>query len=99
MPGEWPAAACVHDALSEWRQACVTWLADADGDDGDDGIWRRAGQSPRRLPFGEHGDAVDLLNEAGRIGRALPPCPKRARPAQHNGVWLGPLPDPDWCPY
>ena len=61
---------CWHDAVRAWARACLAWL-DAD----------RA----RELPFGEHGDVIDVLNEWGRLEKAVPPCAKEFRPAQH---WL-----------
>jgi hypothetical protein len=41
-----------HGPATEWMHACLEWLA---GDPG------------RRLPFGEHGDAVDVICESARI--------------------------------
>jgi len=66
VAGEWPGE-CVHEQLRAWRQACVTWLADADGES-------------RTLPCG---DVIDLLCEAERLNRQFPPCPREYRPAQH----------------
>lgn len=69
VPAEWPGG-CVHEALRAWKTACLAWL---DEDE------RRA------LPFGEHGDVIDVLRESGRIGRQLRPCPHEYRPAQYRG--------------
>lgn len=88
VPAEWPGG-CVHEQLQAWQDACADWLA-ADSTrtprpDGDarSGRWWLAGGSRRHLPFGEHGDGVDVLREAGRIGAQLRPCPHEYRPAQH----------------
>lgn len=58
---EWPSARCPHEALMMWWRACLAWLAEDSG--------RRA------LPFGEYGDCVDVLREAGPLRRQLPVCP------------------------
>lgn len=79
---DWPDADCVHDALRDWRGACLEWV--------------RA--HPDSLPFGEHGDVIDVLRADIAYANRMPPCPKRYRPAQHNGVYLEPLVVRD-CPY
>jgi hypothetical protein len=38
--------------VDQWREACLEWL--------------RA-DSSRRLSFGEHGDAVDVIRESARL--------------------------------
>jgi hypothetical protein len=40
------------DPLADWRRACLAWLA---------------ADRSRRLPFGEHGDQVDVLRESARV--------------------------------
>ncbi len=81
--GRVAAPDCIHDALRDWRRACLEWVKE------------HPGQS---LPFGEHGDVIDVLRADIAYAYRMPPCPKRFRPAQHNGVWLGPLPAQD-CPH
>ena len=81
-PSDWPDADCIHDALRDWRGACLEWVK----------------EHPDSLPFGEHGDVIDVLRADIAYAAGMPPCPKRRRPAQHNGVYLGPLPAQD-CPY
>jgi hypothetical protein len=87
IPAEWPGAACVHEALGMWQDACTAWLA-ADSaapphpDPGRAGArdlvaWR-SGWSRRALPFGEYGDSIDVLRETMRYHRQMPPsgsCP------------------------
>lgn len=68
VASEWPDAKCWHEAVREWSRACLDWLAADPG---------------RALPFGQNGDAIDALNEAGRYSRAVPPCPHEYRPAVH----------------
>lgn len=85
---EWPGATCPHEALRMWQDACADWLA-ADSAQpprpgADAGRWWLAGWSRRALPFGEHGDAIDVLRESGRYREAMPPCPHEYRPAQHR---------------
>jgi hypothetical protein len=89
VPAEWPGAGCPHEALRMWKHACADWLA-ADtgkqprpGASADESRWWLAGGSRRALPFGEYGDAVDVIREAGRYRRSMPPCPAEYRPAQH----------------
>ena len=91
VPGEWPDAGCVHEAVRQWAQACAGWLA-ADSarwprpDAGERfNVWWLAGASRRVLPFGEHGGALDVLREGRRLRRGLPPCPREARPAGAQG--------------
>lgn len=50
-----------HDPARQWKQACLAWLA-ADED--------------RRLPFGEHGDQVDVLREVAAIKRGAVTHPR-----------------------
>ncbi len=89
VAAEWPDAACPHEALSMWQEACADWLAadssaePREGQDAGTRRWWRAGWSRRSLPFGEHGDAIDVLRESGRYGEAMAPCPHEYRPAQH----------------
>jgi hypothetical protein len=40
------------DPIGAWRTACLEWLREVEG---------------RRLPFGEHGDSVDVFRESRRI--------------------------------
>lgn len=42
------------DPVREWKAACLAWLA---------------ADPRRRLPFGEHGDPLDVLKEAYRLIR------------------------------
>lgn len=91
VESEWPGAGCVHEALRQWKQACAAWLA-ADsareprpGADEGFNVWFLAGESRRRLPFGEYGDAIDLLREGQRYRRAMGLCPAEYRPAQFRG--------------
>lgn len=86
VPQEWPGA-CPHEQLRVWQEACAEWLA-ADSDAPPRpgcGVWWLAGHSRRRLPFGEDGDAIDVLRESERISRQIPPCPHEYRPAQYRG--------------
>lgn len=82
VPSEWPGG-CPHEALEAWAGACADWLAADSARSG--GRWFAAGGSRRRLPFGEFGDAVDVLREWGRYGEAMPPCPHEFRPATYQG--------------
>jgi hypothetical protein len=75
VPADWPDADCIHDALEDWRHACLEWVK----------------EHPGALPIGEFGDAVDVLRADMAYENAMPPCPKRYRPAMHNGVYLEPL--------
>ena len=91
VPAEWPGAGCPHEALDMWKRAAADWLA-ADstrqprpGAEPDCDRWWLAGGTRRRLPFGEYGDAVDVLRESGRIAGELRPCPHEVRPAQYRG--------------
>jgi hypothetical protein len=61
--------ACLHEQVRAWSVACQEWL-DEPG---------------RALPFGEHGDVVDVLREEWRIRSQVPPCPHEYRPAQYQG--------------
>lgn len=90
VASEWPGAACAHEALRMWQEACAEWLA-ADsgreplpGADAGSNRWWLAGGSNRCLPFGETGRALDVLREAGRLRRGMPPCPDEYRPAVHQ---------------
>jgi hypothetical protein len=90
VPSEWPGG-CVHEQLQAWKDAAAGWLA-ADsirqpwpGADPGSDCWWLAGGSRRRLPFGEYGDALDLLREEMRYRRDMPPCPHEYRPAQYRG--------------
>lgn len=76
VASEWPDARCGHEALSLWADACAEWLAaDSDAPERPElhGPWWPAGWSRRTLPFGEYGDAVDVLREWGTY--RVPPCP------------------------
>ena len=44
------------DPLAQWRDACVDWLRESPG---------------RSLPFGEHGDSVDVFRECVRVKMEL----------------------------
>lgn len=81
-PSDWPDADCIHDALWDWRCACLEWVKE------------HPGQSP---PFGD-GGVIAVLRADIAYRHQMPSCPKRCRPAQHNGAYLGPLPAQD-CPY
>ena len=59
VPSEWPDAACPHEALQHWWRAGIAWDK----------------QHPDSLPFGERGDFIDVLREAGCIRRGMPSCP------------------------
>jgi hypothetical protein len=48
VASEWPGA----DPLSDWRDACLSWLEGSPG---------------RSLPFGEFGDSVDVIRECYRV--------------------------------
>jgi hypothetical protein len=89
VAAEWPGG-CSHERLQAWKNAAADWLA-ADtareprpGTDPEFARWWLAGGSRRRLPFGECGDAVDLLREEIRYHREMPPCPGMYRPAQQR---------------
>ena len=81
---EWPGR-CVHEQLTAWRDACGDWLAADSAREPRPGMgrWWLAGGSRRRLPFGEHGDVVDLLREDERLSRLWPACPSEVRPGTH----------------
>ena len=79
---DWPDADCIHDALWDWRGACLEWVKE---------------HPDQSLPIGDGGVIAVLRADIAYEAR-MPPCPKRARPAQHNGQWLGPLPA-EHCPY
>jgi hypothetical protein len=89
IASEWPDAGCPHEALRMWEDACAGWLgadstrAPKPGSDARANRWWLAGGSNRALPFGEYGDAVDVLREAIRIGHGMPACSGEARPAVH----------------
>jgi hypothetical protein len=74
VAGEWPDAACIHEALAAWSDACIAWVE----------------KHPDSLPFGVYGDFVDVLNVAGVYSRGMPLCPAGRRPGYHNGVPTGP---------
>ena len=59
VPAEWPDAGCPHEALQRWRRSALDWERD----------------HPDSLPFGEWGDAIDVMREAVRIRRGMPSCP------------------------
>jgi hypothetical protein len=89
IASEWRGA-CPHEQLDAWKDAAADWLA-ADSDReprrGPGTEWNRwwlAGGSRRRLPFGEYGDAVDLLREQVRYRRDMPPRPGEYRPAVYR---------------
>jgi hypothetical protein len=88
VAAEWPGS-CPHEALDVWKRAAADWLAAdsarAPRPDADEDFnrWWLAGGTRRRLPFGEHGCAIDLLREHIRYRRGMPPCPHEYRPAQH----------------
>lgn len=90
VAAEWPGAGCPHEALDMWKAACAAWLAEDTTREpwpGDDGLgrWWLAGGTRRALPFGETGGALDLLREAERYGRVMPPCPHESSPAVFRG--------------
>lgn len=60
VASEWPGACCPRSAAALWRRACLAWLA---------------GEPGRSLPFGEHGDVVDVMSAEGRApGSAAVPA-------------------------
>jgi hypothetical protein len=74
---EWPEATW-DAAVKAWRNACADWLA-ADTDraphpgmpaDLEHQRWWLAGGSRRKLPFGEYGDAIDVIREGRSYRRA-----------------------------
>lgn len=89
VAAEWPGG-CVHEQLQAWKSAAAGWLAaDSDrepvpGADPETDRWWLAGGTRRALPFGEFGDVIDLLNEQGRYGRDMPPCPHEVRPGEYR---------------
>jgi hypothetical protein len=87
---EWPDASCPHEAIRQWQDACLGWLAEDSNREPrpDAGVAWLAGDSNRTLPFGEYGDGLDVLREALRLRHSFPPCPEEGRPAQRtaNGV-------------
>jgi len=82
VPSEWPDADCVHQALRDWEDACLAWVK----------------EHPDSLPYGEHGDFIDVLREAAAYRHQMPLCPKERFPGSHNGVLLGPPPS-EHCPF
>lgn len=60
----------MHEAGWQWAQACAEWLAADSGHEPRPGLdersqrWWLAGASRRSLPFGEFGDAIDVLRAA-----------------------------------
>jgi hypothetical protein len=74
VAAEWPDAACIHEALSAWSDACLAWVR----------------EHPDSLPFGQYGDIIDVLFASEVYSREMPPCPARRRPGYHNGVPTGP---------
>jgi hypothetical protein len=85
---EWPGAACPHEAVRQWSAACTAWLAadsnrrpDPRARTEHDNLCWLSGDSNRRLPFGEWGDAIDVLREERRYREQWPPCPHEYRPA------------------
>jgi hypothetical protein len=81
-PSDWPDSGCVHDALWDWRGACLEWVKE---------------HPDQSLPFGD-GGVIGVLRADIAYLAEMPPCPKRRRPAQHNGVYLEPLVVQD-CPH
>ena len=88
VAAEWPGG-CPHEQLRAWQGACFAWLAEdsvrqpwPDADWDFNRTWL-AGASRRRLPFGEHGDPLDVLREGRGKRRGIPPCPHEYRPAQY----------------
>lgn len=76
VAAEWPGARCGHEALSMWADECASWLAaDSDAPETRPGCepWWSAGWSRRVLPFGEFGDAIDVLREMHNY--PVPSCP------------------------
>ena len=69
VPSEWPGAWCQHEALQRWQAAALAWEK----------------QHPDSLPFGEHGDFIDVLREVGRLRRDMPACSHEWRPASWQG--------------
>jgi hypothetical protein len=82
VPSEWADADCVHQALRDWMAAGLAWVK----------------EHPDSLPFGEHGDFIDVIREARAYRERMPLCPKERFPGMHNGVLLGP-PPPEFCPF
>lgn len=82
VPAEWPQADCIHQALRDWMHAGLAWVAD----------------HRDSLPFGEHGDGIDVIREAGKYRKQMPLSPKERFPGSHNGVLLGP-PPAEFCPF
>ncbi len=87
---EWPGAACPHEAVVMWSDACTAWLAEDSNrrprpgvDDWSNRCWL-SGDSNRRLPFGEWGDGIDVLRERARYHDLWPPCPHEYRPATYR---------------
>jgi hypothetical protein len=70
---EWPSC-CPYGSLGLWRQACLDWLADATQED--DG---------RMLPFGEHGDFIDVLRVSVETHEQLVACELHWSPAEYRG--------------
>jgi hypothetical protein len=75
VPDEWPGVT-LGERVKAWREACADWLA-ADSErqprpDADESFnrWWLAGGSRRRLPFGEYGNAIDVIREGRRQRRA-----------------------------
>jgi hypothetical protein len=59
VESEWPGR-CRHHRHWAYTQACLAWLRE---------------DRSRRLPFGEHGDVIDVLREAEAVCRRERPCP------------------------
>jgi hypothetical protein len=71
VESEW-AGRCRHERHWAYTEACLEWL--------------RADRG-RALPFGEHGDAIDVLRESEAMCRRDLPCPHEYRPAQYRGPY------------
>jgi hypothetical protein len=86
VPSEWPEAACRHEALLMWVDACTAWLAEATNRQPHPGAWTElqqmhwlSGDSNRSLPFGESGDAIDVIRAWGEYRHLMTPCAAEAR--------------------
>jgi hypothetical protein len=68
VASEWPASACRHQALIMWKDACLAYVD----------------EFPDSLPFGVHGDGIDVIREWGLYRREMGPCPAEQRRWDHE---------------
>lgn len=63
VESEWEGR-CRHERHRAYTQACLDWLKE---------------DRSRRLPFGEHGDAIDVIRESSAMCRRDRPCPDQRK--------------------